>query len=269
MTGPPRDHEDIIALIGRLADAAGAAILPAFRGELDTKDKGAGTYDPVTVADRAGEAAMRDLLASMRPDDGIIGEEFGEAPGTSGWTWYLDPIDGTRAFVAGLASWTILIGLADGDGQPVYGCIDQPVLGERYFGWPGGAALETGGTWSRLAVSDCTDLRAAVISTTDPFIFAPHEEGAWTHLRHTARLTRYGLDAYAYARLADGTIDLVAESGLSPWDVAALVPVVRGAGGLACDWQGRAAGVASGQLVCAASREILDQALLALRRSAY
>ncbi len=116
-------------------------------------------------------------------------------------------------------------------------------------------------------MSPCDDLRDAIISTTDPFILTPPEQGAWTHLRDTAKIVRYGLDAFAYARVAAGTIDLVAESGLAPYDAAALIPVVRGAGGLACDWRGNPA-KPGGQLVCAASQGILDQALISLRRSA-
>jgi fructose-1,6-bisphosphatase/inositol monophosphatase family enzyme len=103
--------------------------------------------------------------------------------------------------------------------------IDQPVLGERYLGWPGGARLDMREVAAPIRVSTCRDLRAATISTTDPFILSAPEQGAWNHLRSAARITRYGLDAYAYARLAAGTIDLVAESGLKSWDIAALIPV--------------------------------------------
>ena len=268
MDGLAKIDADRVKLMGQLADAAAGAILPYFRNDPETDDKSGPVYDPVTVADRVGEAAIRARLAELAPDDAIIGEEYGETSGTSGWTWYLDPIDGTRAFVAGLATWTTLIGLAGPDGVPHYGCIDQPVLGERYLGWPGGAALERGDESRPITVSPCTDLRQAIVSTTDPFIFNPAEEGAWTHVRHTARITRYGLDAYAYARLAAGTIDLVAESGLNSWDAAALIPVVRGAGGLALDWRGEPATASGGQLVCAASEGVMEQALLALRRSA-
>ncbi len=266
-----RDTEQVLALMRRLAGAAASAILPHFRTgtAVDGKDgsKPGGGFDPVTEADRGAERAMRALLAEAAPGDAIIGEEYPATLGTSGWTWYLDPVDGTRAFVAGLPSWTTLIGLAGPDGMPVYGCIDQPVLGERYLGWPGGASLDRAGETGPVSVSACRDLREAVIATTDPFIFTPAEEGAWTHLRHTARITRYGLDAYAYARLAAGTLDLVAEAGLQSWDTAALVPVVRGAGGLATDWRGQPAGL-GGQIVCASSEPVLEQALLALRRSA-
>ncbi len=260
-------HDSRLDLMRRLAEAAADAIRPHFRnlGRIDTKAGAA--FDPVTAADREGEAAMRAVLAEAAPGDAVIGEEAAATSGTSGWTWYLDPIDGTRAFVAGLPSWTTLIGLAGPDGVPVYGCIDQPILGERYLGWPGGAALETAAGATPLSVSRCQDLRDAILSTTDPFILEPAEQGAFTHLRHTARLTRYGLDAYAYARLAGGSIDLVVESGLKAWDAAALIPVVRGAGGVATDWRGAPAGL-GGQLACAASQAILDQALLALRRAA-
>lgn len=266
----PFDTEDALALAGRLADAARAAALPHFRAlsavEGKTGDNKAG-FDPVTAADRNAETAIRDILKIERPEDGIIGEEFGESASRSGWTWLLDPVDGTRAFVAGLPVWTTLIALCDETGAPVIGIIDQPVLGERYLGWPGGAALETESGRAPIHVSDCTDLREATIATTDPFILTPSEQGAWTHLRHTARITRYGLDAYAYARLAAGTVDLVAEAGLAPWDAAALIPVVRGAGGLACDWRGNPA-MPGGQLVCASSEGVLEQALISLRRSA-
>ncbi|MEO0466133.1 MAG: inositol monophosphatase family protein [Pseudomonadota bacterium] len=260
--------DETLDLMGRLCEAARSAIAPYFRNDPETTAKSGTVYDPVTVADRAAEQAMRDVLAAERPQDAILGEEFGETKGSSGWTWYLDPIDGTRAFVAGLPSWTTLIGLVDSNGQPVFGCVDAPAMGERYLGWPGGASLETAAGRSDVSVSACNDLREAIVSTTDPFILTASEQGAWTHIRHTARISRYGLDAYAYARLAGGTIDLVAESGLQPWDAAALVPVVRGAGGLALDWHGRPAGAGGGQLVCAASEGIMDQALLALRRSA-
>lgn len=266
MTG--EDIKAALAFAGRLAGAARGMTLPHFRkqGAVDNK-LADGAFDPVTEADRSAETAMRALIEAERPDDGILGEEHGTKPSQNGYRWVLDPIDGTRAFVAGLPVWTTLIALCGPDGTPLIGVIDQPVLGERYLGWPGGAALETpDGTRTRLHVSNVTDLRKATISTTDPFILNPAEQGAWTHLRHTAQIVRYGLDAYAYARLAAGTIDLVAEGGLAPYDAAALIPVVRGAGGLACDWHGKPA-LPGGQLVCAATQGVLDDALVSLRRS--
>jgi len=236
---------DAVAVACALADAARTETLSHFReistieNKLDGQD-----YDPVTEGDRGAERAMRAVLAELRPDDAIHGEEYGRKDGTTGWTWVLDPIDGTRAFVAGLPTWTTLIGLVDGQGDAIVGVIDQPILDERYIGSPDGARLDTAGTSQPIHVSETDDLRQAVISTTDPFIMTPPEQGAWTHLRHTARIVRYGLD-----------------------DAAALIPVVRGAGGLACDWRGNPA-KPGGQLVCASHQGVMDQALISLRRSA-
>lgn len=266
-----RSLDPDLVFAARLADAAWAAIRVHFRQLDSVDDKSAAAsragFDPVTEADRAAETAMRALVAAERPGDGVTGEEFDDTPSETGYRWYFDPIDGTRAFVAGLPVWTTLIALVDPDGVPVIGVIDQPVVGERYLGWPGGARLDTASGSEPIRVSSCADLRLATIATTDPFIFTPPEQGAWNHLRSTARITRYGLDAYGYARVAAGTIDLVAEAGLKSWDVAALIPVVRGAGGLATDWRGNPPKL-GGQIVCCSSQAVLDQALLALKRAA-
>ncbi|MEQ1784689.1 MAG: inositol monophosphatase family protein [Hyphomonadaceae bacterium] len=253
-----------------MADAARTAALPQFRSAASiAENKAAIGYDPVTEADRAAERVMREILATHRPDDGIEGEEYGSSAGTSGVTWYLDPIDGTRAFVAGLTSWTTLIGAVEGD-RPILGIIDQPWIDERYIGL---TAIETSswleGRGARIALKtrDCTKLTDAILSTTDPFILTPPERGAFEHIRATARLTRYGLDAYAYARLAAGTIDMVTETGLKAHDVAALIPVIEGAGGIVTDWRGNKPQL-GGQIVASANRTILDEALISLRRSA-
>jgi histidinol phosphatase-like enzyme (inositol monophosphatase family) len=209
------------------------------------------------------------VLGRDRPADAIEGEEYGAEAGTSGVTWYLDPIDGTRAFIAGLPSWTTLIGAVEGD-RPILGIIDQPWLEERYVGLTGGERaswLEGRGGKLTLKTRDCQKLSDAILSTTDPFILTAPERGAFEHIRATARLTRYGLDAYAYARLAAGTIDMVTETGLKAHDVAALIPVIEGAGGVLTDWRGGAPQL-GGQIVAAANRRILEEALISLKRSA-
>ena len=267
LPAPPADLIDRIDLARRLADLAAEVTLSLFRQHGETIDKAEpGSFDPVTRADRDAESVMRDHLAKHAPEDGINGEEFGISEGTSGWTWYLDPIDGTRAFISGLPSWTTLIACARDD-DPIIGVIDQPYLQERYIGWTDAAIADIRGTVKRIKVSDETRLTNAILSTTDPFILTPSERGAFEHLRQTARLTRYGLDAYAYARLAAGDIHLVTETGLQEHDVAALIPVVRGAGGVACDWTGAPAKLGP-QLACAATQDIMDQAVVSLRRSA-
>ncbi|MEZ5999556.1 histidinol-phosphatase [Hyphomonas sp.] len=266
---PDFNLDEDLALANRLADAAWSAIRPHFRAlsAIDNKAGAGQSYDPVTEADRAAEKAMRDIIARERPHHGITGEEFGESPSSSGWRWVLDPVDGTRAFVAGLPVWTTLISLVDPMGFPLIGVIDQPVLSERYIGWPGGAALQTPGGRSPLNVTDIPSLSEAVISTTDPYMLKGLEQEAWASLRGASRLARYGLDAYAYARLAGGTIHLVAESGLKAWDVAALIPVITGAGGHATDWTGAPASL-GGQVLCTASDAVMDQALALLEPAA-
>jgi len=257
-----------------MADAARAAALPHFRSatshvENKAQINGESGYDPVTEADMAAERAMREVLANNRPDDAIEGEEYGSQSGTSGVTWYLDPVDGTRAFIAGLPSWTTLIGATEGS-KPILGVIDQPWLDERYVGLTAGTKsswLQGRGDKLALKTRDCRKLTDAILSTTDPFILTAPERGAFEHIRATARLTRYGLDAYAYARLAAGTIDMVTETGLKAHDVAALIPVIEGAGGVVTDWRGNPPQL-GGQIAAGANRRILDEALISLRRSA-
>lgn len=260
----------LLPIANEMADAARKAALPHFRSSATIADNKADEgYDPVTEADRAAERAMREILDRLRPADAIEGEEYGSRPGTSGFTWYLDPIDGTRAFVAGLPSWTTLIGVVREE-RPILGVIDQPWLDERYVGLTDGepeAYADVRGHRTRLVTRRLQQLTHAVLSTTDPFILTPPERGAFEHVRATARLTRYGLDAYAYARLAAGTIDMVIESGLKSHDVAALIPVIEGAGGHVTDWRGEPARL-GGQIVAAGCRGILDEALISLRRSA-
>ena len=170
---PTRDIADDIALAHRLADTAWAAISPHFRNlaAVDHKSGAPGSgFDPVTEADRAAELAMRALISAERPEDGVTGEEFPETASASGWRWYFDPIDGTRAFVAGLPVWTTLIALVNPEGTPVLGVIDQPVVSERYIGWPGGAEMKTAKGTAPIRVSGNPDLRAATIATTTEFI---------------------------------------------------------------------------------------------------
>ena len=264
----PALARSLLPLAARLADAAREAILPIFRSAAASNpiNKDANGFDPVTEADRASERVMREIIAAERPNDAIEGEEYGSTAGSSGLTWYLDPIDGTRAFVAGLPSWCVLIGLVQED-RPILGVIDQPWLDERYVGVSNEAWMEARGQRTTLKTRDCQHLTQAVLSTTDPFILTPPERGAFEHIRATARLTRYGIDAYAYARLAAGTIDMVAETGLKAHDVAALFPVIEGAGGVVTDWRGNPAQL-GGQIVAASNRRILDEALISLRRSA-
>lgn len=250
-----------------LAREAARVTLPFFRGDFAQEDKGEdGAFDPVTDADRAAEAAIRRLIGERYPRHGVVGEEYGEDRPDAEHVWVLDPIDGTRAFIAGLPLWTSLIALRV-EGKPRTGVIAQPYLDEIFLGGPSGARLLRGGVETPLKTRDCPDLRQAIISTTDPDIFNGAELGAWTQVRAAARLARLGCDAYAYAMLAAGRIDLVAETSLKPWDWSALVPVIEAAGGEVTNWRGQAPDDA-GQILAVGDARIREEALVALRRAA-
>ncbi len=230
---------DDLALAHRLADAAGAAIRPYWRAgigsdgfALEDKDDAS----PVTLADRAAEAAMRRILSAERPGDGIIGEEYGaERPGATR-QWVLDPIDGTTSFIAGRAIFGTLIALMEG-GWPVLGVIDQPVVRERWVGATG-SATTLNGVEARARL--CSPLDQAVLATTSPHLFNAADGLNFMNLATKVAQKRiiYGGDCYNFALLASGHIDLVIEAGLKLHDFAALVPVVEGAGGMMCDWNG-------------------------------
>ncbi len=256
-------------LVG-LNRATSSVILPLFRADHGLEDKGEnGAFDPVTEADRGAEAAIRKLVAQRYPDHGVIGEEYGEDRPEAEFVWVIDPIDGTRAFISGLPVWTTLIGLRF-QGDPVLGSIGQPYVGELFIGSRAqGSRLMAGGQSRPLKVRPCARLREALIATTDPEgCFDGAEAGAWTQVRAGARLARTGCDAYAYAMVAAGQMDLVVEAGLKSWDIEAAVPVIEGAGGVVTDWRGERMGRNGGQLAIAGDRRCLDEALVALRRSA-
>lgn len=250
-----------------LAREAARATLPFFRSDIGHEDKGgAAGFDPVTEADKQAEAAIRRLIAARYPDHGVIGEEYGEDRPGAEHVWVLDPIDGTRAFISGLPLWTTLIALRT-NGKPKVGVIAQPYLDEIFIGGPSGARLLRGDVETPLAVRACEKLTDAVISTTDPDIFNGAELGAWTQVRATARLARLGCDAYAYAMVAAGKMDLVAETSLKPWDWSALVPVIEAAGGTVVNWRG-AAPDDRGQVLAVGDARLIDQALVTLKRAA-
>jgi myo-inositol-1(or 4)-monophosphatase len=253
------DLETFATFARELAGAARLETLPGCRSGLaGVENKLAGGFDPVTEYDRNSEAAIRRLIEARFPDHGIVGEEFPDRPSAGRWSWSLDPIDGTRAYVCGLPSWTTLIALLD-EGEPVLGAVDVPRLDELYLGQGGGARMFGGSEERRLATSGCRRLEEARLSTTDPYLFEGAEAQSFERLRRSARLTRYGLDAYAYALLAAGSLDIVAESGLKPHDYNALVPLVRAAGGAVSNWSG-GSDLGAGQIVAAASQGLLEEA---------
>ncbi|WP_170331584.1 histidinol-phosphatase [Ruegeria arenilitoris] len=248
----------------KMADAARAAILPYFRqSNLETDNKLSAGFDPVTVADREAEKAMRAVLAEFRPNDGILGEEFGHNDGTSGRTWVLDPIDGTRGFISGTPTWGVLIALSEANG-PILGVIDQPYIGERFVG--GGDVAHMIGPQgnSPLGTRSTRDLNDAILFTTFPEVGTPTEAEAFRAVAQHVKLTRYGMDCYAYALLAAGQVDLVIEAGLNSYDIQAPIGLIQAAGGVVTDWQGEPAHN-GGRALAAANPDIHAAALEILR----
>ena len=223
-----------VALANRLADAAGEAIRPLFRGEWSQEQKADCSF--VTEADRAAEAAMRAIIEAERPDDGIVGEEFGTRNEGAGRQWVLDPIDGTTSFIAGRPIFGTLISLMQ-DGWPIIGVIDQPILKERWVGEIGEGTTLNG---KAVRSTPCRELSDAVLGTTTPHQFEGADVDAFMGVAKSVaeRKIIYGGDCYNYALVASGHVDLVIEAGLKLYDYAALVPVVEGAGGMMSDWQG-------------------------------
>jgi histidinol phosphatase-like enzyme (inositol monophosphatase family) len=246
-----------------LADAARTETLAHFRtAALSAETKETHRFDPVTEADRAAERRMRDILAERRPDDAILGEEYGPKPGTSGLTWVLDPIDGTRGFLSGTPTWGVLVAVADESG-PVFGLIDQPYIGERFAGGFGTAEVRGPLGTQPLRVRPPRPLSEAILFSTFPEVGTPEEGAAFRRVAARARLTRYGTDCYAYALIAAGQIDLVIEAGLEAYDVQAPIAVIEAAGGIVTDWQGRPAH-GGGRILAAANRAIHAEALALL-----
>ena len=242
-----------------LADAAKAETLPRFRTGGYVTNKLEGGFDPVTEGDRAAESAIRSLIGERFPDHGILGEEHDNVGLDREHIWVIDPIDGTRAFISGVPVWGTLIGFQSG-GRSVMGLMDQPFTGERYFA-DGERSWYSGPDGERqISTRACETLSVAILFTTSPHIFLPDEAERYRAVEQRVRLFRYGTDCYAYALLAAGHVDLVIESGLKPYDVGALIPLIEHAGGIITTWDGRRP-EAGGNIVAAATAELHAQAI--------
>ena len=252
-----------IAFAHRLADLAGDVIRPYFRQPIEISDKGVAkgsVFDPVTAADKNAELAIRAAIERERPNDGILGEEFGEKKSANGLRWVLDPVDGTRAFITARHEWGCLIALEDNE-TPVLGILDQPVLRERFLGVNGKTELFAGDTRSPLHVSECADLAEAILCATHPdSYFTAAERAAFQRVKQEVRMSRFGGDCYIFGCLASGFVDLIVESSFHRWDVAALIPIVEGAGGVITNWQGGSC-ADGGQILAAGDARVHAQAM--------
>jgi myo-inositol-1(or 4)-monophosphatase len=251
---------DFTAFTSRLATASGELILPFFRTSLSIDNKKQnGEFDPVTEADRAAEAVMRRMIKASFPKHGIIGEEFGEENADADYVWVLDPIDGTKSFISGLPIWGTLIALMH-RGAPVFGMMHQPYIGERFTGDNGSARYAGPSGERKLMVRRCKTLGEATLFTTSPRLMSDADRAIFDRVQSEVRLSRYGGDCYAYCMLASGNLDLVIETELKSYDVAALVPIVTGAGGVITTWDGKPAHN-GGRIVAAGDKRVHEAAL--------
>lgn len=230
----------------RMADAVRPIVLSYYRGAVPTEVKA--DHTPVTAADRNAEARMREMIEDAFPSHGILGEEHGAIRLDSENVWVLDPIDGTKSFITGKPLFGTLIALVH-RGRPVVGIIDAPALDERWIGIEGQPTTLNG---TAAHVRPCPALDNAWLYATAPEMFVGPDAAAFERLRDSCRGVVYGADCYAYGLLANGTVDLVCEASTKPYDYCALVPVVRGAGGLISDWAGQPLGLGSDGRVLAA-----------------
>ncbi len=255
---------DFSSFVDQLASVSGDTILPFFRTTLAIENKKTGGFDPVTAADRAAENAMRALIRKNFPGHGIIGEEYGNERSDAEYVWVLDPIDGTKSFIAGMTAWGTLIGLMR-FGEPVFGMMHQPFIGERFSG-DGGAAHYSGRTGKReLRVRACAGLSDALLFTTSPLLMDEKDRAIFKRVEDKVKLSRYGGDCYAYCMLAAGQIDLVIETEIKPHDIIPLIPIITGAGGLVTTWENGPA-QDGGRIVVAGDKRVHKAALEMLQR---
>ncbi len=256
-----KDIEDRITFITAAARESAAVILPYFRSQFTIDHKeGQGRFDPVTEADRAGEQIIRKMIEQAYPQDAILGEEFGKKTGTSPYCWVLDPIDGTRSFISGIPLWGTLIALTF-EGQAIIGAMNQPHIGELFIGSPQGSILLKDGQETPLKTRHCANINNALMGSTAPEIFSKTcDITAFERVKKAVKLIRFGGDCYLYAMVAAGQLDLVVETSLEAYDIAAMVPIVENAGGIITSWEGGPASE-GGRVVAAGCRELHETAM--------
>ncbi len=266
-TLPDRQLREYAEFAAHLAELAGRKILPHFRTAITVHNKAAGRrarYDPVTAADRDAEHAIRDEICRVDPTHGVFGEEHGRIAGADPFTWVIDPIDGTRAFIIGQLHWGVLVGLNDG-ARPIAGAMHQPYTGETFVGSRLGAELRRGRERTALRTRRCARIGDAVVCASSPSMFESRRDAAaFRSLSSRARLVRFGGDCYSYCLLAAGFIDVVIETGLHPYDVQALIPLIEAAGGAITTWEGEPADD-GGRVIAVGDRRLHRRLLRYLR----
>lgn len=256
-----------LALLSTLQTAARSITLPLYENGMTVENKASQGYDPVTNADTQAENILREIITEACPNDAITGEEYDDVDGNSGWLWTLDPIDGTRAFVAGVPVWSTLIAVSFND-KPIIGLIDHPAMAVSYWGAPGRAwMIKDGGEELPITVRPCPVMKEAVLGCTEPLaMLNAGELAAYNMIRRGISFSRLGLDAFGYSLVSQGKMDIIIESGLKPCDVRALIPVIEGAGGKLTNWHGGSA-VNGGQVIAVGDESLLPELYTYLGRA--
>ena len=255
---------ELASFLNTLCDLAQVETLGRFRKPVEISNKLDDGFDPVTEADKAAETVLRKAILERFGNHGILGEEFGSINPDAQYQWIIDPIDGTKAFIAGLPTWGTLIGLYK-DGQPFAGIMHQPFTGERYLCDGLKTMLHHNKQSGLLKTSSVSSLSDSILMTTSPALFSSEELPVYQKIEQAVKLPRYGTDCYAYCLLASGHVDLVVEAGLNAYDIAALIPIVEKAGGVFTNWQGGSA-AQGGQVLAAANSNLHKAALELLNR---
>ena len=221
-----------------LANEARLISLKYFRKKIKIKNKKKKGFDPVTAADIKIQKKLNYLIQKYYPDHSIIGEEETHSKNST-YEWCIDPIDGTKSFIQGMPLWGTLISLSE-NGNIILGLADIPALDERYFGYEKKSYKIVNGKKTNLKISNNKDISESILNTTSPYLFAnKNDQSSFERLSKRVKLTRLGGDCYSYCLLADGHVDIVVESGLNPWDIRALEPIIINAGGILKTWDNK------------------------------
>lgn len=253
--------QEFVELANTLANEAGKIVKKYYRSPFDIEQKD--DNSPVTIADRNVEQRLREIIKMHRPQDGILGEEFGVKDSENGLTWVIDPIDGTKSFMMGRPTFGTLIALCE-NGIPKLGIIDQAISQERWVGITGKQTTLNGKVCK---TRPCSSLKQAIVCSTTPSMFDGMP--AYYERFHDGKMAHgmiWGGDCYMYGLLASGHLDMTIEANLSPYDFAALVPVVEGAGGFICDYEGKTLTLESdGRVIALGDKKLLGSTIEKLK----
>ena len=258
------NNSEILKFMHDLCDEAAETSLKYFNSEnISVRNKSDIGFDPVTDADIACEEIIIARIRDKFPDHGVLSEENNPKVDKSIPHWVIDPIDGTRAFISGVASWGTLICYNNGK-EPTLGILDKPYAKERYFSDGFTSFIKRNKNISEIKTSNKKKLDKAILSSTDPYLFKDTDEKKFKHLLNQVNLSRWGLDCTAYALLASGKIDLVVENNLNAYDIQAIIPIIRGSGGVISTWN-REDPSNGGSVIAACNNVIYEEAIKLLR----